>query len=111
VLSRMNPSLGKTVARKAMKAAWSAGPPFPIASDLSLLSKAIAAAIDADSPLGAAKALALHGVPVFPVTGQGGVPPMPLLYEFADRQRVYGVLLFALAARDLLAVKRVEAEK
>ena len=27
--------------------------------------------------------------------GQGGVPPMPLLYEFADRQREYGAALRA----------------
>jgi hypothetical protein len=29
-------------------------------------------------------------------TRQGRVPPMPLLYEFADRQREYGALLTAL---------------
>ena len=33
--------------------------------------------------------------------GQGRVPPMPLLYEFADRQREYGAALQALQARDM----------
>jgi hypothetical protein len=32
--------------------------------------------------------------------GQGRVPPAPLLYEFADRQREYGVVLVALGAAD-----------
>jgi hypothetical protein len=31
-------------------------------------------------------------------TGQGRVPPMPLLYEFADHQREYGAVLCALGA-------------
>jgi hypothetical protein len=30
--------------------------------------------------------------------GQGRVPPMPLLYEFADHQREYGAVLCALGA-------------
>jgi hypothetical protein len=33
-------------------------------------------------------------------TGQGRVPPMPLLYEFADHQREYGAVLCALQAAD-----------
>jgi hypothetical protein len=34
-------------------------------------------------------------------TGQGRVPPMSLLYEFADRQREYAAALRALSARDM----------
>jgi hypothetical protein len=34
-------------------------------------------------------------------TGQGRFPPMPLLYEFAERQREYGALLRALQAPDM----------
>ena len=34
-------------------------------------------------------------------SGQGRVPPMPLLYEFAERQRAYGALLRALQAPDM----------
>jgi hypothetical protein len=59
--------VARAAASKAAKAAWNTQPPFPIASDLSLLSKAINAAVNAASPLGAARALALHGVPVFPM--------------------------------------------
>jgi hypothetical protein len=55
-------------ASKAAKAAWKAGPPFPIASNLSLLSKATTAAVKAASPLAAAQAFAQHGVPVFPMS-------------------------------------------
>jgi hypothetical protein len=56
----------KAAARKAARAAWDAGSPFPIASDLSLFSEAISAACAAVSPLEAAQALARAGVPVFP---------------------------------------------
>jgi hypothetical protein len=65
----------RAAARKAAKAGWNAEPPFPIASDLSLLSRAMAAAIDAASPLGAAQALAQHGVPVFPMNPNGDKNP------------------------------------
>jgi hypothetical protein len=41
-------------------------------------------------------------------TGQGRVPPMPFLYEFADRQHEYGVLLVVLDAPNMLAGKGVE---
>jgi hypothetical protein len=47
-----------------------------VASDLSLLSKAIAAAVEAGSPLGAARALAGHGVPVFPMSPNGNKRPL-----------------------------------
>jgi hypothetical protein len=61
-----DPPDAKAAARKAAKTAWNAGPPFPIASDLTLFSKAVAAACAAPSPLEAAHALARAGVPVFP---------------------------------------------
>src|ERR1700733_12166505 len=35
-------------------------------------------------------------------TGQGRVPPMPLLYRFAENQTEYGVALRALRAPDVL---------
>jgi hypothetical protein len=57
----------KAAACKAARAAWNAGSPFPIASDLSLFSEAIAAACAAPSPLEAAQGFAKGGVPVFPV--------------------------------------------
>ena len=66
----------KGAARKTAKAAWNPEPPFPIACDLSLLSQAIAAAVDAASPLGAAKALAGYSVPVFPVSRDGHKKPL-----------------------------------
>ena len=62
--------------RKAAKAAWNAEPPFPIASDASLLSRAMTDAIDAPSLLGAALALAKHGIPVFPVSPEGDKRPL-----------------------------------
>jgi hypothetical protein len=63
-------------ARKAARAAWAAAPPFPVASDLSLLSTAITAAVEASSPLGAARALAWHGVPVLPISPNGDKKPL-----------------------------------
>jgi hypothetical protein len=71
-----DPPDAKAAARKAARAAWAAAPPFPLASDLSLLSKAIAAAVEAASPLGAARALAGYGVPVFPVRPNGDKKPL-----------------------------------
>jgi hypothetical protein len=56
----------KAASRKA-KTAWNAAPPFPIADKPGNWSAAIAAACAAASSLGAAQALAWHGVPVFPV--------------------------------------------
>jgi hypothetical protein len=35
-------------------------------------------------------------------TGQGRVPPMPLLYRFAEKQTAYGLVLRALRAPDSL---------
>jgi hypothetical protein len=49
---------------------------IPIASDLSLFSKAVAAACAAPSPLKAAQALAGHGVPVFPMSSNGDKKPL-----------------------------------
>jgi hypothetical protein len=66
----------KAAERKVAKAVWNAEPPFSIASDLSILSKAIGAAVDAASPLGAAKALAGHGVPIFPMNPDGEKRPL-----------------------------------
>jgi hypothetical protein len=68
------PPDAKAAARKAAKTAWNAGPPFPIASDLSLFSKAVAAACAAPSPLEAAQALARAGVPMFPVQSRDKRP-------------------------------------
>ena len=36
-------------------------------------------------------------------TGQGRVPPMPLLYRFAENQTEYGLVLRALKASDVLS--------
>ena len=58
----------RDAARKAVKASWSAAQPFPITSDPSLLTEALATALRADSIVDAALALARHGVPVFPVS-------------------------------------------
>jgi Bifunctional DNA primase/polymerase, N-terminal len=58
----------RAAARKAAKAAWNAEPPFPIASDPGLWSKALNAAQHTETMLEAALALAQHGVPVFPVS-------------------------------------------
>jgi hypothetical protein len=65
----------KADARKAARAAWNAAAPFPIASDLSLLSKAITAAGYAASPLVAARALVARGVPVFSLSPDGDKKP------------------------------------
>jgi hypothetical protein len=66
----------RDAARKAAKSAWNAAPPFPVASGPSLWSEAIAAAARAGSILGAAQALARHGVPVFPMNPNGDKTPL-----------------------------------
>jgi hypothetical protein len=58
----------KAAERRATKSAWNAAPPFPVASDPSLWSGAIAAATRANSIADAALTLAEHGVPVFLVS-------------------------------------------
>jgi hypothetical protein len=43
--------------------------------------------------------------------GQGRVPPMPLLYEFADRQREFGAALQALRAGDMSGLAPPHADR
>jgi hypothetical protein len=62
--------VAKAAASKAAKADWNAAPPFPVASNSSVWSEAIAAATASGSTRSAALALARHGVPVFPVSPQ-----------------------------------------
>jgi hypothetical protein len=57
----------KAAERKAAKAAWDAGPQFPIAGKPGEWSAAVAAACAAASTLEAAQTLARAGVPVFPL--------------------------------------------
>jgi hypothetical protein len=71
-----DPPVTKAAARKAVKAAWSAGQPFPIALKPDEWSAAIAAATSAALLLGAAQALARAGVPVFPINPNGDKTPL-----------------------------------
>jgi hypothetical protein len=67
---------GKRAQAKAAKSAWTAGASFPIADKPDDWGAAIAAACGAASTVGAAQALARHGVPVYPVSPDGDKKPL-----------------------------------